>query len=318
MIGFSKTYHNARILESSGGFERFARGFNKTYPLFEIVDAGNEKECADDKIRSKSQHQISVSFQDLLLVDVFDMHINDVHCRHILFGGPTDTGYVRQLVPHSVDEQACKRITLLEGPNFEKGYSDLVRRIRTHRFNSVFRTEKLEVVSRKVSFSSTSPKSPVSVIGPPAPALKRPETPSYASTVVAGSSSGFRVLSIVSPPAVSQNGVLRNTHGQRIDPPLKYSSTLVSELKPRKLCNRFHILGECPYEPCNHKHGAKLGGDQLNALRRIARQTPCTQGSECDDEKCLLGHSCPATPCTWGQECKFPREMHGIDNIVTN
>jgi len=255
-----------------------------------------------------------------LLVDVFEMNINDVHCRHILFGGSTDTGYVRQLIPHAMDEHVCKRITLLEGPKFEKGFADLVRRVRTHRFDSVFRTEKLDTTSRKVSFSRTpprspgpAPKSPLPVAGPPVSVLKRAETQSYASTVVAGGSSGFRVNSIASQPTLPMNGVLRNTHGQRIDPPLKYSTTLVSELKPRKFCNRFHLLGECPYEPCSHKHGPKLGCEQLNALRHVARQTPCALGLECDDGKCLSGHSCPATPCTWGRECKFPREMHGIE-----
>lgn len=61
MIGLSKSYNNAGILETSGDFERFARGFNKTYPLIEIVDAGNEKECADDKIRRRSQNSTTVS-----------------------------------------------------------------------------------------------------------------------------------------------------------------------------------------------------------------------------------------------------------------
>lgn len=51
MIGFARKYCNVGILDSQDGFERFIRGFNKTYPLFEIVDAGNEKECSDNKIR---------------------------------------------------------------------------------------------------------------------------------------------------------------------------------------------------------------------------------------------------------------------------
>lgn len=253
------------------------------------------------------------------------MHVNDVHCRHILFGGSTDTGYIRQLIPHAMDERVRDCITLLEGPRFGKGFADLVRRVRTHRFDSVFRTEKLEVVSRKVSFSRTpprspgpTPKSPTLAVGAPTSALKQSEAPSYASTIIAGGSTGHRVSSV----ALLQNGsmkcVPRNSQGQRIDPPLKYSTTLVSELKSRKLCNRFHILGECPFEPCNHKHGAKLGFEQLKALRHIARQTPCHLGSECDDERCFSGHNCPAIPCTWGRDCKFPRGMHGIDNTTAH
>lgn len=56
LIGFSRKYCSAGILQSQDGFEQFIRGFNKTYPLFEIVDAGNEKECSDSKIRGKHGH----------------------------------------------------------------------------------------------------------------------------------------------------------------------------------------------------------------------------------------------------------------------
>lgn len=255
-----------------------------------------------------------------LFLDVFEMNVNDVHCRHILFGGSSDAGYIRQLNPYAMDESVRGRITLLEGPRFEKAFADLVRRLRTYRFDDVFRKEKLESVSRKVSFSRTPPRSPGLALRSPLPAVepsysasKESGGPSYASTIIAGGSSGFRVSNVASPPTTSKNGVLRNANGQRIDSPLKYSVTLVSELKPRKLCNRFHLLGDCSYDPCQHTHGAKLKPEQLNALRYIARLTFCSWGSECEDESCLSSHSCPLTPCTWGRECKFPRELHGID-----
>jgi hypothetical protein len=66
-----------------------------------------------------------------------------------------------------------------------------------------------------------------------------------------------RVSSVASPPTPSKNGILRNANGQRIDFPLKYSVTLVSELKPRKFCS---------HDPCQNTHGAKLKPEQLNAL----------------------------------------------------
>lgn len=56
MIDFSRKYQSAGILESFDAFERFIRGFNKIYLLFDIIDAGNEKKCFDDKIRSKSRN----------------------------------------------------------------------------------------------------------------------------------------------------------------------------------------------------------------------------------------------------------------------
>lgn len=228
------------------------------------------------------------------------MHVGDVHCGHVLFGGSSDAGYVRQLIPHAMNERVRGRITLLEGPRFEKAFADLVRRLRPHRIDDVFRKEKLESTSRKVSFPKTpltSPelvlRSPLLAVEPSYSAPKEPEASSYASTIVAGDSSGIRVSSVASLPITSNKGVLRNANGQRIESPLKYSPTLVSELKPRKLCNRFYLLGDCPYDPCQHTHGAKLKAEQLNALRYIARLTFCSWGSECEDENCLSGHSCP-------------------------
>lgn len=234
----------------------------------------------------------------------------------MLFGGSSDTGYIRQLIPYAMDECVRRRITLLEGPKFEKAFADVVRRLRTHRFDDVFRKDKLQSTAQRAPFSRPPPTSPGLTLQSPAPS--EPGASSYASTIIAGGSSGFRVSSLASPPTTSKNVVLRNINGQRIDSSLKYSQTLVSDLKPRKLCNRFHLLGDCPYNPCQHKHGAKLNAEQLNALRYIARLTVCGWGSECDDGSCISGHSCPMNPCTWGRECKFPRELHGIDKTPSN
>ena len=88
------------------------------------------------------------------------MNVSDVHCRHVLFGGSSDAGYVRQLIPHAMDECVREPITLLEGASFEKAFANLERRLRTRRFDDVFRTEKLGPVSQKVSFSRAPPRSP--------------------------------------------------------------------------------------------------------------------------------------------------------------
>jgi hypothetical protein len=51
---------------------------------------------------------------------VFELHINNVHCGPILFGASTDAGYVRQLLPLTLDEKVNGRIALLEGVKPEK------------------------------------------------------------------------------------------------------------------------------------------------------------------------------------------------------
>ena len=248
------------------------------------------------------------------------MNISDIHCRHVLFGGSSDAGYVRQLIPHAMDECVRERITLLEGARFEKAFADLERRLRTRRFDDVFRKEKLEPVSQKGSFSRAPPRSPGLALRTPLPAVEQscPAPKEPGATIVAGGSSGFRVSSVASPLIPLNNAVLRNANGQRIDSPLRYSPTLVSDLKPRKLCNRFYLLGDCSYDPCQHTHSAKLKPEQLNALRHIARLTLCSWGSECEDESCLSGHSCPWNPCLWGRDCKFPKELHNVDKTPSS
>ena len=46
-------YVDAKILPGSSQFDLFLRGFNKSHPLCDFVDAGNDKEAADGKIKGK-------------------------------------------------------------------------------------------------------------------------------------------------------------------------------------------------------------------------------------------------------------------------
>ena len=46
-------YFRAGIISASASFQRFVQGFN-TYESFAIIDAGDHKEAADYKIRSRS------------------------------------------------------------------------------------------------------------------------------------------------------------------------------------------------------------------------------------------------------------------------
>ena len=51
--GLSKAYRGAKILAWSIQLDFFLRGFNKSHPLCDFVDAGNDKEAADGKIKGK-------------------------------------------------------------------------------------------------------------------------------------------------------------------------------------------------------------------------------------------------------------------------
>jgi hypothetical protein len=53
MEGLSKTYRDAKVLSDLSQLDLFVRGFNKSHPLCDFVDAGNDKEAADSKIKGK-------------------------------------------------------------------------------------------------------------------------------------------------------------------------------------------------------------------------------------------------------------------------
>jgi hypothetical protein len=233
-----------------------------------------------------------------------------VHCQQIFFGGTADNGYARLLGPYAEDEKASRRITLLEGPPFAHELAAIKDKFRTVRFEDLFRTQKLPSTQRKVSFHITPPATP---------------TADYASAASKGLTSTTpppaahqSVLSVPQPTGTGalSRQVLRNKHGQRVDAPLSYLQSDFQALKARKLCNAHYLLGECPFEKsdrgCNHDHLTRLTPKQLDALRAIARQSPCPSGLYCSNTDCIQGHSCTRSGCVIAT-CRFSKDMHNVD-----
>ena len=54
MRGLSKTYVGAGVLQHKEDLGRFIHGFNMVHPLCDFIDAGDGKECSDDKIRGET------------------------------------------------------------------------------------------------------------------------------------------------------------------------------------------------------------------------------------------------------------------------
>ncbi|KAI8307608.1 hypothetical protein K4K61_003452 [Colletotrichum sp. SAR11_59] len=73
--GLAKVYHDTQILKNVEILNDFVRGFNRGSSLCDFVDAGNGKECADEKVKEN-----------------FELGLNDVHCRRVLLGGSGDNG----------------------------------------------------------------------------------------------------------------------------------------------------------------------------------------------------------------------------------
>jgi len=237
----------------------------------------------------------------------FRLHLDDVHCQQILFGGTADSGYARLLGPFLENETICGRITLLEGPPFARELADIKEKFRTVPFD-LFRNQKLSNVKRRVSFQLTPPATP---------------STDYATAAARASASPSTSIAMLSAPPAAQSSpvVLRNSRGQRVDSILSYSKEDYISLKGRRLCNNFHLLGRCrfldSFGKCQHEHGERLNPKQLLALRIVARQSPCQWGLNCVDVDCFAGHRCTRDNCV-PTTCRFPLDMHNVDTTIVS
>ncbi|EFQ33951.1 uncharacterized protein GLRG_09095 [Colletotrichum graminicola M1.001] len=191
MQGLAKTYTEMGTIRDPGVLSEFVRGFNMTNAMCEFVDAGNGKECADEKMKGN-----------------FEFGVADVHCRHVLFGASADSGYARLLGSHLETDEVPKKVILIEGPPFAKELSGISDRFRVASFDKVFRRKKLINIKRKVPDHTTPPPTPSSDY---ASAAAKPVLSSSAQI----SSQPHRSMSVLALPI---RGVYRNKAGQRVDP----------------------------------------------------------------------------------------------------
>lgn len=218
-----------------------------------------------------------------------------------MFGGSADNSYAPLLRAHAGDGSKNNRIILVEGPPFAKELVDLKDQFLITRFSEIFRSTKLR--SRPSSLATTSPPTPT------------PSALSYAATIgTPVNATPIRASTTGAAPALRSYPVLKNSRGQRLDAVLSAVPSLVYAQRDKKLCNQYHILGECSYISCTFVHGRRLDENGIKARRLLARSNPCLAGLQCRDEKCLAGHECPDRACAKiGNGCRFPREMHGVD-----
>ncbi|KAL4912275.1 hypothetical protein BDW62DRAFT_26094 [Aspergillus aurantiobrunneus] len=298
--------------------DEFARGFNSSFPLFDLVDVGARKNAAHDKIK-----------------ETFKLHLYNCHCHQIFLGCSDESPYTQTLDETLADMELSGRVSLIEGVPFGKNLESLKTQHRITRFPDIFRDTKINTVWTPWKAAvATKPRSLLT----PSPNLHVAAPLSRTSSNITTASNSVPVLStpasshssddfelVRSKPASSRPKVVeRNKYGQRVDR-LDIQSIPreeVNRIKKLKLCNYYYLQGECPNENCHHDHSRKLTKTELLTLTAVARMTPCRYGLECDDPECMYGHRCPQSEtgrkdCYWGSSCRFSTAAHGIDtNIV--
>ncbi|KAL8904692.1 MAG: hypothetical protein Q9171_006960 [Xanthocarpia ochracea] len=306
--GLLKKYAYIDFDEEKKALRQFVAGFTQSQPLFDFVDAGEGKERADHKIKGLCNHGrillIRMSPANGSPVEQINLFINNTQCEHIMLGVAHDNGYLPTLDPYKNDPATTSRISLLKPVQQGRGYHGLPFEVIEATW--VFRTQALPNGRPLYKNHFSTP-----------PVFKKPSQP-----FVPHSQKPAVAYSLTTRRPVYPGPVLLNKNEERVDEYLgTQSETAEANLDARiysgnKLCNVYHLRGECEAPKCPYSHEPALQGEELIALALRARHTACQAASRCRSTRCVFGHLCPqGYNCTRGKTCYF-KKVHYVDPQV--
>ncbi|KAK0302062.1 hypothetical protein LTR01_008986 [Friedmanniomyces endolithicus] len=124
--GLVDTYTRSSTVSVTRTVEQFIVGFNHELPLFEFVDAGADREAADNKIKEN-----------------LALYWADGQCKQILLAGSADRGYVGPLRTYRAEVKLTTKLVLVESVPFPRDFKELADWFHTTSFKDVFRGSKL-------------------------------------------------------------------------------------------------------------------------------------------------------------------------------
>ena len=337
VAGLSKTLARQGLVgQHSRSLATFATGFTRGRGHFDYVDAGELKEGADFKIKAK-----------------FESAIANVQCKHIYFAGCHDVGYINLLQPYCGRIEQSSRITLLKGPSFHPGFSQLGLQIQEPygEFRNIFRNTPTEPIFNGSAAARVAPTTPP-IITPMT--TMRPELPpppvckfflqgrcNYGKdcknlhplqSLPNGQMPSLNIRSRMDiesqhdkaakylPWTTPEPGLIPvNSSDYRLD--IYHRSLTPEQLKTWKertskikVCNNYHLGFGCDVIGCQYDHNP-LPSDQLETLRIMNRNNPCKHQGACRKKDCPRGHVCQKE-CRGGAipgMCKLPARAHTVD-----
>ncbi|GME53878.1 c-x8-c-x5-c-x3-h type zinc finger protein [Neofusicoccum parvum] len=310
--GLSRKLASVGIIRSPAELQVFARAFSLHQPLFNFIDVGSGKERADHKIK-----------------EMMRVFISNIQCKHIIFGGCHDNGYLPNLDTYKHDPSYSSRISLLETTPATAGFTAL--KFKTVNFTSVFRPDELP----EHRPAPPQPPAPVKTVSPvqtvvsPQSATSQTSNGLRSATPITTTSSSSwatvgktgmttKSISIAPIKPKERKFVLLNAYDQRIDEKLAKVERGALErfhakISKQKMCNEYHLKGACTLGPtCPYGHGDKLSPVDRLALQHKARNIPCSFLSDCREVSCYYGHNCPYDECSRGDNCYFSM-THDMD-----
>ncbi|KAJ4369862.1 hypothetical protein N0V83_005626 [Neocucurbitaria cava] len=269
------------LLRAPQELRAFAQRFSVNQPLFSIIDVGQGKERADHKIKGNFSLKVLLSGALTCVTEMLRTFSDNPTCRHIIFGGCHDAGYLLNLEHFKHNPSKAARITLLETTPAYRGFAELSNFTRA-RFDDVFKT------------------GPLPDYAPPP--LSKSGAPANGSISIAPSSN--------TKTNTKKKYAYYNKAEQRLDEALPprdpaAAASLEARMKKtgKKMCNHWHLGGHCENGKfCNFQHEPKLSPAELNALRY----------------KTHLGHQCALERdqgyCPYPDNCHL-RGTHGMDRV---
>ncbi|KAK3075327.1 hypothetical protein LTR53_001460 [Teratosphaeriaceae sp. CCFEE 6253] len=128
-------YTTAGIVKDQRTMRDFFRGFNEVHLLVEVIDAGDDKEGADTKIKP----------------DNIMLFAQNEQCMHILLAGSADNGYTGFLRPFALSGTEERRLSLIETIPFPAAFKEVVNQFTVVKFPQIFRTNKIKIGESEVS-----------------------------------------------------------------------------------------------------------------------------------------------------------------------
>ncbi|KAK5167830.1 uncharacterized protein LTR77_007529 [Saxophila tyrrhenica] len=320
------TCAQAGFVEHFGKVEDFARGFTCSDTLFDFVDVGNCKGGTQGKIS-----------------EMYQLFLYNYHCRQIVLGCTSASGYVSLLDQHKHDEEALPRVALLEGAPFNMDLANMP--FRKLKLAGIFQETKNhqtycsggQRVDSRISLNATSeaftPRNatPVgqsfSVQSPPSSAAGLENArPSFHARTDSITSSGNNsdVANSTWATVISKNKlrpladtlrrqsvepaatIKRNRAGQRIDVPGDYDRDEVQRIKKLKGCNQHYIGAGC----CHYNAGRADKCPHNHHFKFSAAELK-TLRVVAKETPCKRGHDCDDVNCIYGHMCPFPSATVG-------
>ncbi len=265
----------------------------------------------------------------LMVVGIFHLFANNVHCKRIFFGGCHDSVYASALATYVGHPLIAPRIILLGSGSIDDYYRSLHFDVvdLSHLFRPISSSAKDYLpISQAGSFQ------PGGFLSPTTTSLNEITTEEAVAKWQEAAEDTVDMPLHQRPLSRSPNkslygrkSVLLNVDNERVDPPPKLEEVEVREsmlnrAELQRFCSFYHLRGYCPSErtsvPCKYRHHPALNEQECDVLETWTRRLPCKAGSVCHSPDCMYGHVCQSQPgCAKGPLCRLAC-FHQVDKTA--